>query len=148
MLCQSLLYSKVTHLYTYRHSFFNSLFYYGLSQDIAYSSLCYTVGPCCLSVLYSLPLLIPNSQSFSPPPPLPLGNHKSLNTISLSPVILTATPGGNYYRPSPFYCHMELVSHLLGIDSRIYKKNILRGHQSKITHTHILKGFLCSSNEV
>ena len=26
------------------------LFHYGLSQDIVYSSLCYTVGPCCLSI--------------------------------------------------------------------------------------------------
>ena len=26
--------------------------YYGLSQDIESSSLCYTVGPCCLSILY------------------------------------------------------------------------------------------------
>ena len=28
------------------------LFQYGLSQDVEYSSLCYTVGPCCLSILY------------------------------------------------------------------------------------------------
>ena len=27
-------------------------FHYRLSQDIEYSSLCYTVGPCCLSILY------------------------------------------------------------------------------------------------
>ena len=52
MLCPSLLYSKVTQFYTYRHSFFNILFHYGLSQEIGYSSLCYTVGPCCLSILY------------------------------------------------------------------------------------------------
>ena len=31
--------------------FFHILFHYGLSQDIEYSSLCYTVGPCCLSIL-------------------------------------------------------------------------------------------------
>ena len=31
---------------------FHILFQYGLSQDIKYSSLCYTVGPCCLSILY------------------------------------------------------------------------------------------------
>ena len=30
--------------------FFHILFYYGLSQDIEYSSLCYAVGPCCLSI--------------------------------------------------------------------------------------------------
>ena len=28
------------------------LFHYGLSQDIEYSSQCYTVGPCCLSTLH------------------------------------------------------------------------------------------------
>ena len=41
MLCQSLLYSKVTQFYTYIHSLFNILFHYGLSQEIGYSSLCY-----------------------------------------------------------------------------------------------------------
>ena len=41
-------------LYTHTHThtfFFNILFHYGLPQDTGYSSLCYTVGPCCLSVL-------------------------------------------------------------------------------------------------
>ena len=31
---------------------FHILFHYGLSQDMEYSSLCYTVGPCCLSILF------------------------------------------------------------------------------------------------
>ena len=31
---------------------FKILFHYGLSQDIEYSSLGYTIGPCCLSILY------------------------------------------------------------------------------------------------
>ena len=31
---------------------FHILFHYGLSQDIEYSSLCCTIGPCCLSILY------------------------------------------------------------------------------------------------
>ena len=30
---------------------FHILFSYGLSQDTEYSSLCYTVGPCCSSIL-------------------------------------------------------------------------------------------------
>ena len=35
--------------YTYTHTFFFYIsFHYGLSQDIKYSSLCYTVGPCFL----------------------------------------------------------------------------------------------------
>ena len=47
-----MLYSKVIQLYIYIHILFHILFHYGLSQDIEYSSLCYTVGPCCLSILY------------------------------------------------------------------------------------------------
>ena len=31
---------------------FHILFYDGLSQDIEYSSLCSTLGPCCLSTLH------------------------------------------------------------------------------------------------
>ena len=34
------------------YNFFHILFLDGLSQDIEYSSLCYTVGPCCLSIFY------------------------------------------------------------------------------------------------
>ena len=32
--------------------FFHTLFHYGLSQDIEYSSLCCTLGPYCLSILW------------------------------------------------------------------------------------------------
>ena len=38
--------------YTYIYILFHIPFHYGLSQDIEYSSLCSTVGPCCLSILY------------------------------------------------------------------------------------------------
>ena len=38
--------------YTYICILFHILCHYGLSQDIESSSLCYTVGPCCLSILY------------------------------------------------------------------------------------------------
>ena len=38
----------VIHVYV----LFPILFHFRLLQDIEYSSLCYTVGPCCLSVLY------------------------------------------------------------------------------------------------
>ena len=40
--------------YTYIYILFHILFHYGISQEIEYSSLCYTVGPCCLSILYIL----------------------------------------------------------------------------------------------
>ena len=52
-------YSKVIQLYMGTrvrvciHILFQILFHYSLSQDIDYSSLCYTVGPC-LSILYIL----------------------------------------------------------------------------------------------
>ena len=53
-------------LYIYIHSFFfHILFHYGLSQDTKYSSLCYTVGPCCLSILYI------KAYIFEPQPPTP-----------------------------------------------------------------------------
>ena len=55
-MCQFLSYSKVIQLhiyiYIYIYILFHILFNYGLLQDIEYSSLCYTVGPCCLSILY------------------------------------------------------------------------------------------------
>ena len=41
-----------THTHTHTHILFCILSHYGLSQDIEYSSLCYIVGPCCLSTLY------------------------------------------------------------------------------------------------
>ena len=37
---------------SYTYILFQIFFHYRLLQDIKYSSLCYTVGPCCLSVLY------------------------------------------------------------------------------------------------
>ena len=56
ILCKLLLYRKVTQFYmcvcVCLYILFHTLFPYGLSQDIEYSSLCYTVGPCCLSILY------------------------------------------------------------------------------------------------
>ena len=40
-------------LYTfYIHSLFYILFYYALSEDTEYNSLCYRVGSCCLPILY------------------------------------------------------------------------------------------------
>ena len=39
-------------IYIYIYILFQTLFHYRLLQDIEYSSPCYTVGPCCLSVLY------------------------------------------------------------------------------------------------
>ena len=40
------------YIYIYIYSFIKIHFHCSLLQDIEYSSLCYTVNPCCLSVLY------------------------------------------------------------------------------------------------
>ena len=49
------------HMYIY--ILFQILFYYGLLQDVDYSSLCRSAGTCCLSIfIYStVYLLIPDS---------------------------------------------------------------------------------------
>jgi len=39
-------------VYIYIYISFHILFHYALSQDIEYISLCYTVEPYCLSILY------------------------------------------------------------------------------------------------
>ena len=44
--------SDIYIIYIHTHNLFHVLFHYGLLQDIEYSSLCYTVGPCCLSIWY------------------------------------------------------------------------------------------------
>ena len=44
----------------------NAVFHYGLSQDIEYSALCYTVGPCSLASLYIIVFIC---QSHTPNPP-------------------------------------------------------------------------------
>ena len=63
MLCLTLAVQEndsVIHIYIFSYSFL-----YGLLLDIEYSSLRYTVQPCCLSTVYnSLPLLIPINEFF------------------------------------------------------------------------------------
>ena len=54
-----------------KYILYHILFHYGLSQDIEYSSLCHTVGPCCSPG--GLYLLIPNSYIYilcTPFPPV------------------------------------------------------------------------------
>ena len=58
---------SVIHIYI----LFYILFHYGLSQDVEYSSLYYTVGPAVIqSIFNSLHVLTPNSQSIPDPTPL------------------------------------------------------------------------------
>ena len=46
------MYSKIIRIYIYIYVLFQIIFHYRLLQDTEYSSLCYTVGPCCLSILH------------------------------------------------------------------------------------------------
>jgi len=52
--CINFLSTVVTQLCIYYNIciIFHILFHYNFSQDIEYSSLCYTVGPWCLSIIY------------------------------------------------------------------------------------------------
>ena len=50
IMCQFLLYSKVTQAYTYIHCFSPIIFHHVLSQETGYNSLCYVVGPHFLSI--------------------------------------------------------------------------------------------------
>ena len=65
------MYSKVIQIYIY--IIYHILFHYGLLWDIEYSSLCYTVGPCCLSG--GLYLLILFTHFVQPPTFLPSDKH-------------------------------------------------------------------------
>ena len=57
---------SVVHIYI----LFHILFHYGLSQDIGYSPLCCTVGPCCLSILDIIVCICSSPDHPSPPQPL------------------------------------------------------------------------------
>ena len=63
-----------SYTYTYYINYFLGSFPYRLLQDIEFSSLCYTVGPC-FSVLYVL-MYICWSQTPNLPLSLPFDNHK------------------------------------------------------------------------
>ena len=64
-------------LYDVLYILIQILFHYGLWQDSGYSSLCYTVGHCCLTILY---IVVGICQSQTPnlsfPTPFPFGNRK------------------------------------------------------------------------
>ena len=59
--------------------------HYGLSQDIEYSSLRCTVGPCCLSILHVIGCIC-SPQTPTPPPTSPLVT-AHLFSMSLSPFL-------------------------------------------------------------
>ena len=44
--------TRIKRFNTHIHVYIHTLFHYGLLKDIEYSSLCYTTGLYCLSILY------------------------------------------------------------------------------------------------
>ena len=71
--------------YTHIYILFYILYHYGLSWDIEYNSLCYTIGPC-LSILYIIIVCFCWSQTpslFLSHPPFPLAT-TSLFSMSVS----------------------------------------------------------------
>ena len=84
--CSFQVYSKAIQLYTYMYLFFFQFLSYlgednkiSLLQDIEQSSLCYTVGPCWLSILNTAVCTCPSQT------PIPLLHPFSLVTISSFP---------------------------------------------------------------
>ena len=59
------------------------LFHYRLLQDKEYSSLCYTVGPCYLSILYIVVIYFNSKFLIYPFLPFPFGNHKFVLSVNL-----------------------------------------------------------------
>ena len=66
VLCQSLLYSIVTHSYIYTHSFPHIIFHHVLFQEIGYRSLCCMLEPHCLCILNVI-VCIYQPQTLFPP---------------------------------------------------------------------------------
>lgn len=95
MLHQSLLQAKWLSYTAYEHSFY-ILLYWGLSQHVEYSSLCYIVGPCCPSILSQLASTNPKLPVH--PVPSPLGNHKPVLYVCESVSILQTGSFVPYFR--------------------------------------------------
>lgn len=85
-MCYFLLYSTVIQLYTNVYIVFHVLSIIVYHRVLKRVPMLGIVGPCCLSI-YSLCLLIPNSQSILPTP-LPFGSHKSVFLVCKSVFVL------------------------------------------------------------
>ena len=83
MLCQFLLYSKVTKSYIHIYSFSHTVFLYALSQETGYGPLCCTVEPHCLFILNVIVCIYNPKLPIHPTPfSLPLGNTSLFRSIS------------------------------------------------------------------
>ena len=78
-----------SYTYIYMHTFFHTIFHHVLTQEIGYSSLCYTVGPHCLSILnVSICIYQPQTPVHpTPPPPLATTSLLSMSLMCLCALI-------------------------------------------------------------
>ena len=70
---------------------FHILFHYSLSQDTEYSSLRYTVGPCCLSIPYII-VFNPGSSVVKNPPAGDTGDVGLIPGSGISPEVGSGNP--------------------------------------------------------
>ena len=70
-----------TYIYIYIYIIFQILFHYRLLQDTEYSCLCYTVGPCWLSILYIVVCISVNPKLLIYPSP---ASPKSVHCVSFT----------------------------------------------------------------
>ena len=96
-------------IHTYIYIILQILFFYRLLQDTEYSSLCYTVGPCYLSILYIVvsinpKFLIYTSRRF------PFGNHKFVSYVCESISVLQISSFVSFFLDSTYkWYHMIFV---------------------------------------
>ena len=106
---------SVVHAYIYVYIFKNSVFHYGLSQEIGYRFLCYTVGFCCLSILnITVYIHWPQTPSPSIPSSLPIGNHKSVLYVYESVSVLQIGSLMPYFR-----FHIKVITYGISLSMRI-----------------------------
>ena len=98
----------------YLYIFFYILFHYDLSQDIEYSSLCCTVGPCCWSSLHII-VCIPKLPIQPSPISFPLGKRKSVLYVC-EPVSVLQTSSFVLY----FRFHMIVYGICLFFDLKVF----------------------------
>ena len=99
--------------------------HYGLLQDIEYSSLCCTVGPCCVSILYIVVCICqsPAPNLFPPHPYSPLVTISYFLSRKLSDFLLQLL----YHLIEPHFGYVILIkSVLLRVRLDFYSKNILK----------------------
>ena len=77
-----------THVYSFLYIYIQIIFHYRLLQDIKHCSLCYTVTPCCLSILYYSDVYLLNRILLIFPSPLSLSPLVSFLFVSVYDLLI------------------------------------------------------------